>query len=176
MAITAQKQAMVADLKDIFVNAKGVVFTAYTGITVAQDTKLRRKFREAGVEYRVIKNTMAMIAAKETEKEGLLPTFEGATAMAFSKEDAVAPAKVLADFAKEEKIEALQVKAGLVEGSVIDAAGVKALADLPPREVLVAQVLAGMQSPIVGFVNVLQGTIRNLVYALEAVRKQKETA
>ena len=64
MAITAQKQAMVADLKDIFVNAKGVVFTAYTGITVAQDTKLRRKFREAGVEYRVIKNTMAMIAAK----------------------------------------------------------------------------------------------------------------
>lgn len=174
MAITAQKQAMVADLKDIFVNAKGVVFTAYTGITVAQDTKLRRKFREAGVEYRVIKNTMAMIAAKETEKEGLLPTFEGATAMAFSKEDAVAPAKVLADFAKEEKLEALQVKAGLVEGSVIDAAGVKALADLPPREVLVAQVLAGMQSPIVGFVNVLQGTIRNLVYALEAVRKQKE--
>ena len=117
-----------------------------------------------------------MIAAKETEKEGLLPTFEGATAMAFSKEDAVAPAKVLADFAKEEKLEALQVKAGLVEGSVIDAAGVKALADLPPREVLVAQVLAGMQSPIVGFVNVLQGTIRNLVYALEAVRKQKETA
>ena len=176
MAITAQKQAMVADLKDIFVNAKGVVFTAYTGITVAQDTKLRRKFREAGVEYRVIKNTMAMIAAKETEKEGLLPTFEGATAMAFSKEDAVAPAKVLADFAKEEKLEALQVKAGLVEGVVIDAAGVKALADLPPREVLVAQVLAGMQSPIVGFVNVLQGTIRNLVYALEAVRKQKETA
>ena len=176
MAITAQKQAMVADLKDIFVNAKGVVFTAYTGITVAQDTKLRRKFREAGVEYRVIKNTMAMIAAKETEKEGLLPTFEGATAMAFSKEDAVAPAKVLADFAKEEKLEALQVKAGLVEGSVIDAAGVKALADLPPREVLVAQVLAGMQSPIVGFVNILQGTIRNLVYALEAVRKQKETA
>lgn len=176
MAITAQKQAMVADLKDIFVNAKGVVFTAYTGITVAQDTKLRRKFREAGVEYRVIKNTMAMIAAKETEKEGLLPTFEGATAMAFSKEDAVAPAKVLADFAKEEKLEALQVKAGLVEGSVIDAAGVKALADLPPREVLVAQVLAGMQSPIVGFVNVLQGTIRNLVYALEAVRQQKETA
>ena len=174
MAITAQKQAMVADLKDIFVNAKGVVFTAYTGITVAQDTKLRRKFREAGVEYRVIKNTMAMIAAKETEKEGLLPTFEGATAMAFSKEDAVAPAKVLADFAKEEKLEALQVKAGLVEGAVIDAAGVKALADLPPREVLVAQVLAGMQSPIVGFVNVLQGNIRNLVYALEAVRKQKE--
>lgn len=176
MAITAQKQAMVADLKDIFVNAKGVVFTAYTGITVAQDTKLRRKFREAGVEYRVIKNTMAMIAAKETEKEGLLPTFEGATAMAFSKEDAVAPAKVLADFAKEEKLEALQVKAGLVEGAITDAAGVKALADLPPREVLVAQVLAGMQSPIVGFVNVLQGNIRNLVYALEAVRKQKETA
>lgn len=176
MAITAQKQAMVADLKDIFVNAKGVVFTAYTGITVAQDTKLRRKFREAGVEYRVIKNTMAMIAAKETEKEGLLPTFEGATAMAFSKEDAVAPAKVLADFAKEEKLEALQVKAGLVEGAITDAAGVKALADLPPREVLVAQVLAGMQSPIVGFVNVLQGNIRNLVYALEAVRKQKESA
>lgn len=176
MAVTAEKQSIVAELQEKFSATKGAVLTNYRGLTVAQDTKLRAKLREAGVEYRVVKNTMARIAAREAGIEGLDEHLEGPTAIAFSVTDPVAPARVISDFVKEHKLKALEVKAGLVEGKVIDAAGVKALANLPSREVLIAQVLAGMQSPIVGFVNVLQGSIRNLVYALDAVRQQKESA
>lgn len=175
MAITSEKQAAVLEIKEKISAAKGAVIINYRGLTVAQDTKLRRKFREAGVEYRVVKNTMTRIAAKEAGVEGLDAYLEGPTSMAMSV-DPVAPAKVITEFIKENKLQNIEVKAGIVEGKVIDAQGVKALASLPSREVLIAQVLAGMQAPIAGFVNVLQGTIRNAVYVLEAVRKQKESA
>lgn len=174
MAVLNEKKAVVADLKEKLSAAKGGVLVNYRGLTVAQDTKLRRKFREAGVEYFVAKNTMIRLAAHEIGIEDLDSHLEGPSAVAISATDPVAPAKVLVDFIKENKI--MEIKAGLVEGKVIDEAGVKALASLPSREVLLARVLAGMQSPIVGLVNVLQGNIRNLVYTLEAVRKQKETA
>ncbi len=176
MAVTQEKIQTVADIKEKLSTTKGAVLTNYRGLTVAQDTKLRRKLREAGVEYRVFKNTMTRIAAKEAGIEGLDPYLEGPTAIAISYTDPVAPAKIISEFVKENKLQALEVKAGLVEGKVIDANGVKALSNLPPREVLIAQVLAGFQAPIAGFVNVLSGTMRNLVYALEAVRKQKESA
>ena len=176
MAITQEKVQSVAELKEKLSATKGAVLTNYRGLTVAQDTKLRRKLREAGVEYRVFKNTLTRIAAKEAGIEGLDPYLEGPTAIALSMTDPVAPAKVISDFVKENKLQTLEVKAGLVEGKVIDASGVKALSNLPPREVLIAQVLAGMQAPIAGFVNVLSGTMRNLVYALDAVRQQKESA
>ena len=176
MAITQEKVQSVAELKEKLSTTKGAVLTNYRGLTVAQDTKLRRKLREAGVEYRVFKNTLTRIAAKEAGIEGLDPYLEGPTAIALSMTDPVAPAKVISDFVKENKLQTLEVKAGLVEGKVIDASGVKALSNLPPREVLIAQVMAGMQAPIAGFVNVLSGTMRNLVYALDAVRQQKESA
>lgn len=176
MAVTQEKMQTVAGIKEKLSNTKGAVLTNYRGLTVAQDTKLRRKLREAGVEYRVFKNTMTRIAAQEAGIEGLDAYLEGPTAIAMSYTDPVAPAKVISDFVKENKLQALEVKAGLVEGKVIDADGVKALSALPPREVLIAQVLAGMQAPIAGFVNVLSGSLRNLVYALEAVRQQKESA
>jgi len=176
MAVTQEKLQTVAGIKEKLSTTKGAVLTNYRGLTVAQDTKLRRQLREAGVEYRVFKNTMTRIAAKEAGIEGLDPYLEGPTAIAMSYTDPVAPAKIIADFVKENKLQALEVKAGLVEGKVIDADSVKALASLPAREVLIAQVLAGMQAPIAGFVNVLSGSLRNLVYALEAVRKQKESA
>ncbi|SDF74750.1 50S ribosomal protein L10 [Sporomusa acidovorans] len=176
MAVTQEKLQTVAEIKEKLSATKGAVLTNYRGLTVAQDTKLRRKLREAGVEYRVFKNTMTRIAAKEAGIEGLDSYLEGPTAIAMSSTDPVAPAKIISDFIKENKLQALEVKAGLVEGKVIDVAGVKALSSLPPKEVLVARVLAGMQSPIAGFVNVLAGNLRNLVYALEAVRKQKESA
>ena len=176
MAVTSVKQAVVANLKEKIGAAKGAVLTTYSGLTVAQDTQLRAKLREAGVEYRVVKNTMLRIATNELSIEGLEQYLEGTTAIAISATDPVAPAKVISEFIKENKLKALEVKAGLVEGKVIDAAGVKALAALPAREVLIAQVLAGMQSPIVGLANVLQGSIRNVVYALDAVRQQKESA
>lgn len=176
MAVTSAKQAIVADIKEKLTGAKGMVITSYRGLTVAQDTKLRSKFREAGVHYQVVKNTMTRIAAHEAGIEGLDQYLEGTTAIAVSNTDPVAPAKVISDFIKEHKLDSLEIKAGMVEGKVIDAAGVKSLAALPTREVLIAQVLAGMQSPVVGLVNVLQGSIRNVVYALDAVRKQKESA
>ncbi|WP_094607433.1 50S ribosomal protein L10 [Sporomusa silvacetica DSM 10669] len=176
MAVTQEKLQTVAGIKEKLSTTKGAVLTNYRGLTVAQDTKLRRQLREAGVEYRVFKNTMTRIAAKEAGIEGLDPYLEGPTAIAMSYTDPVAPAKIISDFVKENKLQALEVKAGLVEGKVIDANSVKALASLPAREVLIAQVLAGMQAPIAGFVNVLSGSLRNLVYALEAVRKQKESA
>ncbi|MPL68221.1 50S ribosomal protein L10 [bioreactor metagenome] len=176
MAITSEKQAVVEDLKEKLSNTKGAVFTNYRGLNVAQDTKLRRKLREAGVEYRVVKNTMMRIAAKEAGLVGLEESLEGPTAIAISYTDPVAPAKIVSEFVKENKLQVLEVKAGLVEGKVIDAEGVKALASLPPREVLIAKALGSMQAPIVGLVNVLQGSIRNLVYALDAVRQQKESA
>ena len=176
MAVTQEKIQTVAEIKEKLSTTKGAVLTNYRGLTVAQDTKLRRKLREAGVEYRVFKNTMTRIAAKEAGIEGLDSYLEGPTAIAMSYTDPVAPAKVIADFVKEHKLQALEVKAGLVEGKVINADSVKALASLPPREVLIAKALGSMQAPITGLVNVLSGSLRNLVYALEAVRKQKESA
>lgn len=176
MAITPEKIAAVAEIKEKISKAKGSVLTNYRGLTVAQDTKFRRKMREAGIEYQVAKNTMTRIATKELGLEDLQPYLEGPTAIAISYSDPVAPAKVISDFIKENKLQSLEIKAGIVEGQVIDANGVKALANLPPREVLIAKVLGSMQSPITGLVTVLSGTIRNLAYALDAIRKQKESA
>ena len=174
MVIRPEKVAMIAALKETMKNAKGAVLTDYRGIKVAQDTKLRRKMREAGVQYSVIKNNMASIAAKEAGIEGLDDYLKGPLAMVSSDKDPVAAAKLISEFIKENRI--MEIKGGLVEGKVIDAEGVKSLANLPSREVLLARLLGSMQSPITGFVTVLQGNIRNLVYALDAVRQQKESA
>ena len=177
MAVTAKKQQLVAELKEKLTTAKGAVLTSYKGLTVAQDTELRRALREAGVSYHVVKNTMTRIAAKEAGLDELAEHLEGTTALAVSAEDAVAPAKVICEFIKKNKLdetEVLTIKAGLVDGKVIDLAEIKALASLPSREELIAKLLGSMQAPISGTVNVLQGVIRNAVYVLEAVRKQKE--
>ena len=174
MVIRPEKVAMIATMKETMKNAKGAVLTDYRGIKVAQDTKLRRKMREAGVQYSVIKNNMASIAAKEAGIEGLDDYLKGPLAMVSSDKDPVAAAKLISEFIKENRI--MEIKGGLVEGKVIDAEGVKSLANLPSREVLLARLLGSMQSPIPGFVTVLQGNIRNLVYALDAVRQQKESA
>ncbi|QGG49197.1 50S ribosomal protein L10 [Heliorestis convoluta] len=171
-----QKAQVVSEIKEKFEQSKSCVFADFRGLTVKDATELRSKFREAGVEFKVCKNTLTRIAANEVGIEGLDPYLEGPTAIAFSFGDPVAPAKILSDFIKEKKNIALSIKVGVVDGKVIDADGVKALADLPPKEVLLAQVLAGMQGPLVGMANVLQGPIRKLGYALEDLRKQKESA
>jgi large subunit ribosomal protein L10 len=176
MAVNAKKEAIVAELKEQLTTAKGVVLTGYKGLTVAQDTELRRALREAGVTYHVVKNTMLRFAAEEAGIEGLNEHLEGTTAFAFA-DDAVAPAKVICDFIKKNKLEdteVLTVKVGMVEGKVIDANEVKALASLPSREELIAKALGSMNAPITNTVNVLQGVIRKAVYVLEAVRAQKE--
>ena len=179
MGVTSAKQAVVAQLKEQLESAKGVVLTSYKGLTVAQDTELRRELREAGVSYHVVKNTMLRIAAKEAGIEGIEEHLEGTTAFAFSTEDAVAPAKVICGFIKKNKLEdaeVLTVKVGMVEGKVIGGDEVKALAALPSREELIAKLLGSMNAPISNTVNVLQGVIRNAVYVLDAIRSQKESA
>lgn len=175
----SKKQAVVAELKEQLTSAKGVVLTGYKGLTVAQDTALRREFREAGVTYHVVKNTMLRLAAQEAGIEGLDEHLEGTTAFAFSAEDAVAPAKVIGGFIKKNKLDdagVLTIKVGMVEGQVIDAKEVNALATLPSREELIAKMLGSMNAPISNTVNVLQGVIRKAVYVLDAVRAQKESA
>lgn len=168
------KVAAVAEIKEKLSKSKGVIIADYRGLNVAQATELRKQLRDAGVEYRVVKNTLTILAAKESGLDDMVSLLSGPTAIAFGYEDPVAPAKVLSEFARTNK--ALEIKGGVLEGRLLDVDGVKALAILPSREELLGQVARGMQSPIAGLVNVLQGTIRNFVYALEAVRKQKEEA
>ena len=171
--VSPAKAAVVEEMKEKLQSAQGAVFVGFSGLTVADVTKLRRKFREGGVEYKVIKNTLTRIAADELGYNALDAIFEGPTALAYSTEDAVAPAKILKEFIKETKTEALTVKAGLADGQVIDVAAVAALASLPSREELLAKLVGSMQAPISGLVNVLQGNIRNMVYVLDAVRAKK---
>lgn len=154
------KKAAVAEIKEKLTAAKSVVLVDYRGLTVAEDTALRVEFRKAGVEYAVLKNTMVELAAKELGIEGLEGFLKGPTAVAFGMTDAVAPAKVITEFIKKAK--KTEVKCGLLDGQVLDAAGVEALAAIPSREVLIAKVMGSMMSAVSKF-----------VYVVEAIRKQK---
>lgn len=154
------KKAAVAQIKEKLTAAQSVVLVDYRGLNVAEVTELRKKFREAGVEYAVLKNSLVGIAAKEAGIEGLDPILEGPTALAFGMTDAVAPAKIIAEFAK--KNDKLKVKAGILDGAILDVAGVEKLSAIPSREVLIAKVMGSMMSAVSKF-----------VYVLEAIRKQK---
>lgn len=168
------KKVVVSDIKEKFQAAKGVVLIDYRGLTVEEVTGLRKSFRESGVEYVVLKNTLIKRAADDLGIEGLTPFLEGPTAVAFGMQDPVAPAKIIQEFIDKNK--KTEIKVGLVDGKVIDAAGVKTLSQLPSKEVLLAKMLGSMNAPITGLVTVLGGTLRQLVTALDAVRKQKESA
>lgn len=172
--IRPEKEAIVAEIKEKLAGAKSAVVADYRGLTVAEVTELRKKLREAGVEYKVYKNTLVRLAAKETGLEGIIEYLTGPNAIAFGMQDPVTPAKILSQFAKDHKN--LEIKAGILEGKILDFDGIKALAELPSKEVLVAKLLGTLQAPIVGLLNVLNGPSRKLVYALEAIRKQKEGA
>lgn len=176
MGVTPKKQAVVAEIKNWLTTAQAVVLTSYRGLNVATDTEMRRELRAAGVTYKVVKNTMLRIAAKEAGIDGLDSHLEGTTAIAFSAEDAVAPAKVLCNFMKKNKLEdqgILTIKVGILDGKVIDAKEVKALANLPSREELIAKLLGSMNAPIANTVGVLSGIIRNFVGVVEAYREKK---
>ena len=153
MAKVELKQPVVAEIAELFDGAASAVVVDYRGLTVEQDTALRKQLREAGVTYKVYKNTMIRFAAKGTAFEALEPNLEGPTALAVSKTDATAPARVLADFAK--KAPALEVKAGVVEGNFYDEAGMKAISSIPSREVLLSKLLGSLQSPITNLARVL---------------------
>lgn len=172
--VLESKKKIVEDLSQKLKNANSGVLVDYKGITVADDTKLRADMRKAGVEYAVVKNTLTRFACKEAGLTGLDDILNGTTALAISLTDPVAPAKILSEYAK--KNEKFKIKAGFVDGKVIGVDGVKALAELPPKEVLIAKVLGGFNAPISGLVNVLNGNIRGLVVALNAIAEKQANA
>jgi large subunit ribosomal protein L10 len=168
------KKEAVKELSEKIKAAKSFILADYRGLTVEQDTELRNALRKAGVEYRVVKNTLTSFAMKENDISGIDSFLNGPTSIAMSDSDMVAPAKVMSEFAK--KFEKLELKVGVVEGNVIDVEGIKKLAELPPREVLIAKVLGGFNAPISGLVNVLNGNIRGLAIALNAIAEKKQSA
>jgi large subunit ribosomal protein L10 len=165
------KKVAVAELAEKLSSACAGVLVSYKGINVEKDTALRKKLREAGVEYKVVKNTLLKRAAETANLNELSQFLEGTTALAVSKEDSVLTAKILCKFAKDNDF--YKVKVGFVDGRVISDKEVHRLAKLPSKQVLIAQVLAGFNSPITGFVSVLNGTIRSLILALNAVAEKK---
>ena len=152
-AIKAQKAAIVAEISEQIKDADSIVVVDYRGLTVAQDTQLRKSLREAGVVYKVYKNTFITSAIKGTDFEGIAPLLEGPTAIAIGKEDATAPARVIAKFAKDAK--ALEIKGGVVEGSVYDVKGIEKIATIPSRDELISKLLGSLQSPITNFARVM---------------------
>ncbi|MCI8863939.1 MAG: 50S ribosomal protein L10 [Lachnospiraceae bacterium] len=164
MAKVELKQPVVAEISELLDGAATAVAVDYRGLTVAQDTELRKKLREAGVVYKVYKNTLIRRATENTDFAALDPHLEGPTAIAVSKNDATAPARILAEFAK--KANQLEIKAGIVEGTYYDAKGMQAIATIPSRDVLLGRLFGSMQSPIANLARVLN----------QIAEKQGETA
>ncbi len=154
MAKVELKQPIVEEIKENLKDAKTVVLVDYRGLTVEQDTKLRKTLREAGVIYKVYKNTMVKLAIDGTEFDSVKDDLEGPTAVAVSKTDATAAARVLAKFAKENP--ALEIKSGIVEGTYYDAKGIATIATIPSREELISKFLGSIQSPITNFARVIK--------------------
>lgn len=156
------KKQVVADILEKFQKAQSVVIVHYSGITVENVTALRNQFRENGVEYCVLKNTLVRRALHEMNITGLDDQLEGPSAFAFGMQDPVSPAKVVYDFIEKKKLDCISVKAGLMGTEVMDEKAVAALSKLPSREVLLARLVGSLKAPI-----------SNLVYALEALRKKQ---
>ena len=153
MAKVELKQPVVKEISAAIDGAQSVVLVDHRGMTVQQDTELRKQLREAGVTYKVYKNTMMNFAFKGTDCEGLSDLLNGPSALAVSKDDATAPARILCEFAK--KADKLEIKAGVVEGTVYDAKGMATIASIPSREVLISKLLGSLQSPITNFARVM---------------------
>ena len=154
MAKVELKQPVVNEIKELLTDAQSAVLVSYRGITVEQDTAMRKELREADVEYKVYKNTMIRFAIQGTELEALADDLTGPTAIAVSKTDATAPARILAKHAKN--IEVLEMKSGVVEGTFYDKDGIQVIASIPSRDELLAKFLGSIQSPITNFARVIK--------------------
>lgn len=155
MAKVELKQPIVDEVKGLFDGAASAVAVKYLGINVETDTKMRKELRENGVTYKVFKNTLIKRAAAGTDFEKLGPVLEGSTALAVSKTDATAPARIIAKYVKDTK-NIVELKGGIVEGEFYDAKAIAQIADIPSREVLLGRLLGSMQSPIANFARVLK--------------------
>lgn len=172
--ILDEKKQIVSTLSEQLKTAVSGVFVDYCGLTVEQDTKLRNKLREAGVEYKVVKNTLTRFAAKEVGFDELDPILNGPTSLAISMTDEVAPAKVIADFAKDN--EQLEIKAGFLDGKVLALEEIKKLAATPNRETLLAKMLGSMNAPISNLVRTLQALVDNGVEPADIKVEKAEEA
>jgi large subunit ribosomal protein L10 len=168
------KQIITEDLHDRFARSAIIVLTDYKGLDVTSINDLRRKLREANIEYQVVKNTLLVRAAEDTEVALIKDHFKGPSAVAISYDDPVAPAKVLTQFAKDN--DKLEIKVGLLNGKVLDAQAIMALAKLPSRDVMLAQLLATLNAVPSSFVRVLAEVPRSMVNVLTAIKDQKEAA
>jgi large subunit ribosomal protein L10 len=168
-----EKVAAVESIADVFKDARSVVLNDFTGLDVAKISELRRLCRENNVEFRVVKNTLAILGVKQTEAVNMEKYFQGPTALAISRESENEGAKILAEFAKEH--EAPKFKAGYVDGKVIDATAVLALSKLPSRDEMLSKMLAGIKSPGNGLVSVMQGPLRSLVNVLNQIKDKIES-
>ena len=157
------KQAKVEEIKEKLQKSQSVILASYQGLTVEEDTQLRKSLREAGVEYKVYKNTLVILAAKELGIEGLDKHLQGPISIAIGYDDVTAPARILNDFAKTHK--KLELKAGLVQGEIYDADKVKQLANIPSKDILIAKLLGSIKSPLSKF-----------AYLLNAIKESKESA
>ena len=160
-SVLEQKQAVISEIREKIENSGSLVLVDYRGLTVEQVTDLRKKYREAGVQYKVYKNTMMKLAFKELGFEDFNQYLEGPSAVAFSGEDLTVAARITNEFAKTN--DKLVIKAGILEGEILDNDGVKAVANIPSREVLIAKLLGSFKAPV-----------SNFVYMLDALRKKKE--
>ena len=168
-----EKVQAVEKIKERFNDAEGVLLTEYRGLSVAELAELRRSLRESGAEYKVLKNTLARIAANEVGLEGLVEMLEGPTAIAFCESDAAAVAKTLDEAAK--KYPVLVIKGGVLKGSIIDAEQAQRLAKLEPREIQLAKIVMMVNSPVQQTANVLSALLRDLGSMLSQVAQQKES-
>ncbi len=156
------KEAKVAEIREKLEKAQGVVLSQYQGLTVEDDTLLRKTLREAGVEYKVYKNTLVTLAARELGIEGIVAHLQGPISIAFGYEEPTVAARVLNEFAKTHK--KLELKAAIIQGEIFDGAQVNELASIPPRDVLIAKLLGSFKAPL-----------SNLAYLLNSIKEQKET-
>lgn len=169
-----QKGELVEGLSAKLRGTRCTILTDYRGLNVGEMTDLRRALGQVGAEYRVVKNTLTRLAARQCGLEELERFLEGPTAIAFAVEDPVAPARLLAGFAREHA--ELAVKGGVLDGKIIDAAGIAALAETPPREVLLGRLAGLLNSPVSSLVRLLQASVYRFAYALEAICRQREQA
>lgn len=167
----AAKIEQVQELNEKFSRAGAAYLAGFRGMNVQKMTELRQTLRQAGSEMLVVKNTLARRAVQGTAFENIASRFTGPTSVIFSYGDPVATAKAIAEFERREPL--LVVTGGILEGRVLEADRVKAVAELPPREVLLARMLAGMQAPASGLVGALGGVVRKLLNAMEAIKNKK---
>ena len=169
-----QKKNIVAAMHAKFTKAQIVILTDYKGLNVTTMNALRRKLREGGVEYRVVKNSLLIRASENTDVAVIKDYFKGPSGVAYCEDDPVAPAKILMAFAKENK--ALEIKTGVMNGKVLDHADIKALSALPSRDILLGQVLSAMNGVPSALVRVLSGVTSQFLNVLTAIKEQKESA